>query len=141
MQICRKLSCNFTASWFQPNKTRYLALDPFLKTVLCFYFYVFCVCVSYLHLPLFVITFVFLYISTDVIIDFNFYPIINNTYIHTFIIAGYNLWRVYNTAEIPAKGTEFHPWQPESCSHQLRRLHREDQYLHKPIIDQCSIYG
>ena len=89
---------------------RNLGLDPFFKTVLCFYFYVFFFfCVSYVHLLLFVITFVFLYISTDVIIDFNFYPRINKQYININIIARCNLWRVYNTAEILQKGRDFIP--------------------------------
>ena len=63
---------------------RNLGLDPFLKTVLCFYLYVFFFfCVSYVHFLLFVITFVLLYICTDVIMDFDFYPRINNVYIYT----------------------------------------------------------
>ena len=63
---------------------RNLGLDPFLKTVLFFYFYVFLFfCVSYVHLLLFAITFVFLYITTDVIMAINFYPRINKQYIHT----------------------------------------------------------
>lgn len=40
-------------------------------------------CVSYADLFLFAITFSFLYISTNVIIVFNFYPRINKQYIHT----------------------------------------------------------
>ena len=69
----------------QIKQIRNLGLDPLLQTVLCFYFYVFLFfCVSYIHLLLFVITFVFLYISRDVIIDFNFYQSINKQYIHTW---------------------------------------------------------
>ena len=43
-------------------------------------------CVSCVRLLLFVIAFVFLYISTDVIIDFNFYLRINKQYMHTHTV-------------------------------------------------------
>ena len=54
---------------------------------------------------LFVITFVFLYISTDVITDFNFYPRINKQYIHTYIIS-------YIKSFVPG-GTLFHRFVKE----------------------------
>ena len=55
------------------KQIRNLGLDLFLKTVLCFYLFIYLFFyVSNVHLVLFVNTFTFLYISTDVIIDFNF---------------------------------------------------------------------
>ena len=70
----------------QTKQIKHLGLDPFLKTILCFYFYVsLFFWVSNVHSLLFVSIFVlFLYIFTDVIIDFNFYLIINKQYIHTY---------------------------------------------------------
>ena len=35
------------------------------------------------------------------------------------VITGDNLWRVFDTAAIPAKGMEFHPCQTESYNHYL----------------------
>ena len=70
----------------QTKQIKHLRLDSFLKTILCFDFYVsLFFWVSIVHSLLFVIIFVlFLYFFTDVIIDFNFYLIINKQYIHTY---------------------------------------------------------
>ena len=70
----------------QTKQIKHLGLDPFLKTILCFDFYVsLFFWVSIVHSLLFVSIFVlFLYLFTDVIIDFNFYLIINKQYIHTY---------------------------------------------------------
>ena len=73
-----KLQFYYIMIFNQIKQIKNLGLGPFLKRVLCFYFYVFLFFwVSYVHLLLFVITFVFLYISADLIIDFNLYPRIN----------------------------------------------------------------